>query len=492
MRTLDYIVLIAAGIFAIKFVLPLFKQAVSYAADTTPDVLNCDGPITISKFDKDWVDRLPLPARTKAIKKLLKERKDQCAHVRARLTGEDMNIFAPDPTYPVIDPHAKPNFGSDGIRLSHDPNNPGLWSEYARAYAGEAQDAKEQAILKKLLADLNRRTYGKPAQAQIEAAKKQARAMAISDQMAAHEAMNNVRMMQAAHSQDEMLGLAKTNPYVYDANDEPFLRRKRMDFMYTDCKSECAKCHIRSPGQGKSCEICQDACEGYQDERRNAVRALKKSDVQGQHVAKASVNHIIQNSLGSLSDYLGYRVNQMFGVAPPITGMPVAPPVLAYAATDDEVATMKQRPTAKSTGAGAGAVSQSAWACITHRDRLQVINNNATVTGTVIAAGDGGPHYAPDGDLVFAFKPDPPYANMVNEVNKSNKKYAGGLWMEGVCQKANKAKEPRHQGDCKCSPPKFAQPKNGDRLKITGAHVKDVGEEGHNEIHPIYTMEKIA
>lgn len=148
----------------------------------------------------------------------------------------------------------------------------------------------------------------------------------------------------------------------------------------------------------------------------------------------------------------------------------------------------KNAPTTKSAPASGGNPN---WDCITHRERLQVINNNATVTGTVIPAGDGGPHYAPDGDLVFAFKPDPQYEYMLNAVNKTNKKYGGGLWIEGVCQKQNKAKEPRHQGDCKCGASKFKQPKNGDKLRITGAHCKDVGEEGHNEIHPIYTMETL-
>src|SRR3954464_2751222 len=128
MRTLDYIVLVAAGIFAIKYVLPLFGQAVAY--DT------------------------------------------------------------------------------------------------------EAQDENEQAILRKLLADLNKNTYGKPAQAQIEAAKKRSRAMAISNQMDTRDIMNDVRMMQAAHSQDKMLGLQtpKTNPYSRDL--DAFSRRKKMDLLY--------------------------------------------------------------------------------------------------------------------------------------------------------------------------------------------------------------------------------------------------------------------
>jgi len=139
-----------------------------------------------------------------------------------------------------------------------------------------------------------------------------------------------------------------------------------------------------------------------------------------------------------------------------------------------------------------GGCSGANWDCITHRDRLTVNNCNTTVTGTVIAASDGGPHYAPDGDLVFAFKQDSQYNNLINSKNTSNKKYSGGLWVEGVCQKANKAPEPRHQGDCKCSATKFAAPKVGDKLKITGAHITDVGEDGHNEIHPMLSMEKLT
>ena len=80
---------------------------------------------------------------------------------------------------------------------------------------------------------------------------------------------------------------------------------------------------------------------------------------------------------------------------------------------------------------------------------------------------------------------------MVNDVNIKSKKYAGGIWVEAVCQKANKANEPRHEGDCKCNAPKFPLPKVGQHLRITGAHVKDVGETGHMEIHPVYTMSAI-
>jgi hypothetical protein len=156
----------------------------------------------------------------------------------------------------------------------------------------------------------------------------------------------------------------------------------------------------------------------------------------------------------------------------------------AYA-TDPALDTIPTRSPPKSKG------GSNPWDCIQHKERLKVIKDPATVTGTVMGVS-GGPHSPADGDLVFSLKLDPPYTSMLNKQNNLAH-YGGGLWIEAVCQKANKAKEPRHQGDCAagCGAPKFPVPKVGDHLKITGAHCTDVGEEGHNEIHPVYTMEKI-
>ena len=145
--------------------------------------------------------------------------------------------------------------------------------------------------------------------------------------------------------------------------------------------------------------------------------------------------------------------------------------------------------TKPNAGAGSGTNTGGNWDCITHKERLQVISPNVTVTGTVLGSSTG-PHFAPDGDLVFSFKLDPQYKGMVNAQNNGSK-YNGGIWVEGVCQKANKATEARHKGDCKCSPTKFPTPKVGQRLKITGAHCKDLGEDGHMEIHPVFSMEPI-
>jgi hypothetical protein len=192
---------------------------------------------------------------------------------------------------------------------------------------------------------------------------------------------------------------------------------------------------------------------------------------------------------------LDYLVLGAAGVFTIVYVLPMFNDVVSYATAADELATIPTRPTkgkaptGGSSGAGSNTVSQAAWSCITHRERLKVLKDPATVTGTVLGVS-GGPHSPADGDLVFSLKLDPPYASMVNKQNNLAH-YAGGLWIEAVCQGPNKATEARHQGDCKCNAPRFTKPKVGDHLKITGAHCTDVGEEGHNEIHPVYTMEKI-
>ena len=177
--------------------------------------------------------------------------------------------------------------------------------------------------------------------------------------------------------------------------------------------------------------------------------------------------------------------------------LPLFAEARAYAVAP-EINTMKVPTTSKGTkGGGAQSTGMSAyshptWGCVTHRDRLKVLKDPATVTGVVLPVS-GGPHNPSDGDLVFSLKLDPPYANMVNKQNDLPH-YGGGLWIEAVCQKANKAESiPRHKGDCAsgCGAIKFPVPKVGDHLKLTGAWVQDVGEENHLELHPLYTMQQI-
>ncbi len=169
--------------------------------------------------------------------------------------------------------------------------------------------------------------------------------------------------------------------------------------------------------------------------------------------------------------------------------LPMFNTAMSYAAKPDPAFdTLRAPPVKGNTPSGGGA---DPWQCITHRERLQVLKDSVTITGTVLNAA-GGFHLAPDGDGVFSVKLDPQFAGMTIEGN-NDKHYGGGIWCEAVCQGPNKAKEPRHAGDCKCNAPKFKAPKIGQRVRVTGAYVRDVGETPQKtEIHPITALEIIG
>jgi hypothetical protein len=119
--------------------------------------------------------------------------------------------------------------------------------------------------------------------------------------------------------------------------------------------------------------------------------------------------------------------------------------------------------------------------------RFKILKECVTVTGTVV--GSPGPHFAPDGDLVFALKLDPPYASLVPAGSNKDAKMAGGIWCEEVCQGPNKATEPKHKGDCQTKAPPLLKPKLGQKLKVMGRYLQDIGEaDKHYEIHPVYSV----
>jgi hypothetical protein len=122
---------------------------------------------------------------------------------------------------------------------------------------------------------------------------------------------------------------------------------------------------------------------------------------------------------------------------------------------------------------------------IGHIERFKSILNCVNVTGTVVTR----PHYAPDGDLVFAIKPNE--QNITSILNQGNQK-KGGLWVEGICQMKPHTSAPWHQGDCNLGGPfpKFTIPVEGQKVEISGKLVQDngIGEYGQIEIHPIYSL----
>jgi hypothetical protein len=122
---------------------------------------------------------------------------------------------------------------------------------------------------------------------------------------------------------------------------------------------------------------------------------------------------------------------------------------------------------------------------IGHPERFKFISPCVAVTGTVMTL----PHYAPDGDLVFAIKPNE--QNITSILTSGNQK-KGGLWIEGICQTKPHTSAPWHQGDCRLGQPfpKFLVPTIGQHINISGKLVQDNGidEYGQIEIHPMYSL----
>jgi hypothetical protein len=140
-----------------------------------------------------------------------------------------------------------------------------------------------------------------------------------------------------------------------------------------------------------------------------------------------------------------------------------------------------------SAASSSASCDQSLWKHIAHPARLKVLDPCVTVSGIVTLV-----HFPPDGDTVFALKPDPQYKNMVNKAN-FNPKMKGGIWVELICQRSNKSHESVHKGDCQdYNGPKFPTPKVGQYLRVTGSHVQDNGEDGHLEVHPTTSITKLT
>lgn len=169
---------------------------------------------------------------------------------------------------------------------------------------------------------------------------------------------------------------------------------------------------------------------------------------------------------------------------------PAIVPIEQSAATGDPGTGVGTFPAGGAAGGAAGGCNPTLMDAIAVKSRLQ-FNKCVTVTGTIVGEA---PHYAPDGDMVFALKLDPQFASLVNEKNNTSK-YQGGIWVEVVCVQKNKAEgEAWHKGDCAKGAPFYKPPlpKVGNRMKVTGIHAIDVREGGHAEIHPVTSIQVIG
>jgi hypothetical protein len=133
---------------------------------------------------------------------------------------------------------------------------------------------------------------------------------------------------------------------------------------------------------------------------------------------------------------------------------------------------------------------------------LKIWEPCVTITGTVIGKGESRiPHIheesGEDSDLIINLLPDPEFKSLESPPNT---RFAGAIHLEAICQGNNFDTETGlvnasslHIGDCKgYNGPHFPIPNVGDRLKVTGVYVQDIGEGGHTELHPVYKIETIG
>jgi hypothetical protein len=125
------------------------------------------------------------------------------------------------------------------------------------------------------------------------------------------------------------------------------------------------------------------------------------------------------------------------------------------------------------------------WQHVYHPYRLLVMNECVTVSGTIVDATNGrnsdGVRHEADGDTHGWLRPDPQFANLLNNGNTTAEN--GNLVFEIVCH------YPVTQADAKPACSTFgdqtAIPPVGSHVAITGTFVQDTNHQRWNEIHPV-------
>jgi hypothetical protein len=112
------------------------------------------------------------------------------------------------------------------------------------------------------------------------------------------------------------------------------------------------------------------------------------------------------------------------------------------------------------------------------QDRLQVIQDCVTVTGTIFTAKP-----EKDGDFHIRLKLDPQFASMLNAKNRSGQ--LGSLVVEPVCMNPVTQRDTIQQHACDGFAQRVYTPDMlHQHVRVVGAYVTDM-EHGWNEIHPV-------
>jgi hypothetical protein len=112
------------------------------------------------------------------------------------------------------------------------------------------------------------------------------------------------------------------------------------------------------------------------------------------------------------------------------------------------------------------------------QDRLQVLQDCVTVTGTIITAKP-----EKDGDFHIRLRLDPQFASMLNAKNRSGQ--LGTLVVEPVCMNPVTQKDTIQEHACDGFAQHVYTPDMLNKhVRVVGAYVTDM-EHGWNEIHPV-------
>lgn len=132
------------------------------------------------------------------------------------------------------------------------------------------------------------------------------------------------------------------------------------------------------------------------------------------------------------------------------------------------------------------------WRHVYHPQRLAVITPCTSVTGTIVDASKGrtkdGSRHEGDGDGHFFLKLDAGQEQFLNAKNLSNED--GNLVFEPVCLFRVKQQDAITVCAHYSQAPALVIPSIGSHVRISGAHVLDT-QHGHNEIHPVSSIEVI-
>jgi hypothetical protein len=138
---------------------------------------------------------------------------------------------------------------------------------------------------------------------------------------------------------------------------------------------------------------------------------------------------------------------------------------------------------------GSGAqCDTSLWNHVYHPQRLIVIEQCISVTGTIVDATAGkqrdGVRHERDGDTHGWLKVDPEFTNLLNAGNQS---YEGGnLVFEIVCKFP--VTQPDAKAACKGYMNKIAIPPIDSHVRIVGTYVQDTFHAQWMEIHPVTSI----